>query len=277
MLLGGIGLVSALAAVGVCRSTGGFEGLGWIWMAPAVFVGSFLVLLAAAFAFLYVVCKRVDQTVPQEHDSPFYRQLTNLYIDALVTLARVRVKTAGLEQTPKEGRFLLVCNHQHMADPGILLKYFRKSQLAFISKQENRDMFIVGKLMHKILCQTLDRNNDRQALRTILKCIQLLKEDEVSVGVFPEGYTCKDGKLHKFRPGVFKIAQKAGVPIVVCTIRGTFGLFQRMKGLKRTDVELHLVGVIPAEELKGRTTVEISDRVHAMMARDLGEDLVAES
>lgn len=277
MLLGGIGLISALAAVAVCWGAGGFEGLGWLWMAPAVFVGSFLLLLVAAVAFLWATCRRVDQTVPQEHDSPFFRRLIGLYIDALVPLARVRVKTAGLEQTPKEGRFLLVCNHQHMADPGILLKYFKNSQLAFISKQENRDMFLVGKLMHRIMCQTLDRNNDRQALRTILKCIQLLKEDEVSIGVFPEGYTCKDGKLHKFRPGVFKIAQKAQVPIVVCTIRGTFGLFQRMKRLQRSDVQLHLVGVIPAEELKGLTTVEIGDRVHAMMAQDLGEDLVAES
>ena len=42
---------------------------------------------------------------------------------------------------------MLVCNHLHEADPAILLHYFKKSQLAFISKQENKDMLIVGKLM----------------------------------------------------------------------------------------------------------------------------------
>lgn len=277
MLLAGIGLISGLIAVAVCWASGAFLNLWWLLVLPGTFLVAGLVLLGAAVLFLYLVSRRVDQTVPQEHDSPFFRRLIGVYIDALVPLVRVRIKTAGLEQTPKEGRFLLVCNHQHMADPGILLKYFKNSQLAFISKQENRDMFLVGKLMHRIMCQTLDRDNDRQALRTIVKCIQLLKEDEVSIGVFPEGYTCKDGKLHKFRPGVFKIAQKAQVPIVVCTIRGTFGLFQRMKRLKPTNVELHLVGVIPAQELTGKTTIEIADRVHAMMAQDLGEDLVAES
>lgn len=277
MLLAGIGLISGLIAVAVCWASGAFLNLWWLLVLPGTFLVAGLVLLGAAVLFLYLVSRRVDQTVPQEHDSPFFRRLIGVYIDALVPLVRVRIKTAGLEQTPKEGRFLLVCNHQHMADPGILLKYFKNSQLAFISKQENRDMFLVGKLMHRIMCQTLDRDNDRQALRTIVKCIQLLKEDEVSIGVFPEGYTCKDGKLHKFRPGVFKIGQKAQVPIVVCTIRGTFGLFQRMKRLKPTNVELHLVGVIPAQELTGKTTIEIADRVHAMMAQDLGEDLVAES
>ena len=89
-----------------------------------------------------------------------------------------------------------------------------------------------------------------------------------------EGYTTKDGKIRHFRPGVFKIAQKTGVPIVVCTIDGTMPLFRNVVRLKRTPVELHLVDVIPAEELKGQTTVDIANRVHKLMADDLGPDLV---
>ena len=115
------------------------------------------------------------------------------------------------------------------------------------------------------------RENDRAALKTILKCIQLLKDDEASIGVFPEGYTSKDGKLHHFRSGVFKIAQKAGVPIVVCTIRNTRQIFPNISHLKPTDVELHLVDVIPAEDLKGKTTVDIGNQVYEMMIGDLGE------
>ena len=46
--------------------------------------------------------------------------------------------------------------------------------------------------------------------------------------------------------------------------------------LKSTPVPLHLLEVIPAEELKGVTTVAISDRVRGIMAADLGSDLVAE-
>ena len=37
---------------------------------------------------------------------------------------------------------------------------------------------------------------------------------------------------------------------------------------------VHLVDVIPAEELKGVTTTEIAHRVHKLMADDLGPDLV---
>ena len=135
-------------------------------------------------------------------------------------------------------------------------------------------MFVVGKFMHKTLCQLVNRENDREALKTILKCIQILKEDKASICVFPEGYTSKDGKLHHFRSGVFKIAQKANVPIVICTLQNTNKVFSNVLKLKSTDVHLHIVDVIPAEELKGVTAVEVGDRVHGLMAEDLGPALV---
>jgi len=169
---------------------------------------------------------------------------------------------------------LLVCNHLSLLDPVILLAYFRKSQLAFISKQENNSMFLVGKLMHKILCQLINRENDREALKTIIACIRLIQEDAVSVGVFPEGYIHGDELLHPFRSGVFKIAQKANVPIVVCTLQNTQKVKKNMPQLKPTDVHLHLVGVLQPEEFEGLTTVDIANRVHAMMVEDLGPDLV---
>ena len=96
----------------------------------------------------------------------------------------------------------------------------------------------------------------------------------MSVAVFPEGYTSKDGLLHPFRSGVFKIAQKTKVPIVVCTVRNTNKVFRNIKHLKSTDVHLHLVGVLQPEQLEEMTTVEVASLVHQMMAEDLGPALV---
>lgn len=265
-LLFGIFGVSLLAASAVDLFTAAS-----VWVSLLTGLGCWLVLMGLAFGFLVLVCRLVDLEKPQEHDSKFYRIVMDIYIEALISLVLVRLHTRGLEKTPKEGRFLLVCNHLFLADPGILLHCFRKSQLAFVTKKENQTMFVVGKIMHKIMCQPIDRENDRSALKTILRCIQLIKDDEVSIGVFPEGYTSKDGKLHHFRSGVFKIAQKTEVPIVVCTIQNTREIFKNLAKLKKTDVHLHLVDVIPAEELKGRTTTEISDMVYERMIGDLGE------
>ena len=243
-----------------------------LWAAALLFAGCCLGLLALAFAFLCIVCAFVDIDKPQEEDSPFYRAVMNLYIEALIPLVRLKVEASGLEKTPREGRFLLVCNHQNESDPGILLHYFKRSQVAFISKKENRDLFAVGKIMHKTLCQLVNRENDREALKTILKCIQLIKEDKVSVGVFPEGGILVKDKLSHFRSGVLKIAQKAGVPIVVCTLKGTSDLFHNLKRLKKTYVQLNLVDVIPAEEVKTANTVELGERIYSMMLESLGPE-----
>lgn len=267
MLLKGLALLAAVLAVILCA------GLGWSWwLLPVIFAGADLLLIVLAFFLLWLLCLTVDLDRPQEHDSKFFRSIMYVYIEALISLVMVRLHTRGLEKTPKEGRFLLVCNHLFLADPGVLLHCFRKSQLAFVTKKENQSMFLIGKIMHKIMCQPIDRENDREALKTIVKCIQLIREDEVSIGVFPEGYTSKDGKLHPFRPGVFKIAQKTEVPIVICTIQNTRQIFPNLRKLKHTDVELHLVEVLQPEELKGKTTVEISNLVYEKMIADLGEN-----
>ena len=274
MLLCGMTAIAALTAIVTCVSSG--VGLHWLLTAPLSFVSSFLGLAVAFFLVLWISCLFVDQNKPQEKDSRFYRMLVDLCAPLVLTVGQARVHTKGLEQTPNSGRFLLVCNHLHEADPVILLKYFRKSQLAFIGKQETKSMFLVGPLMHKIMCQFVNRENDREALKTILTCIRLIKEDEVSIGVFPEGYIKPDRKLHHFRSGVFKIATKTNVPIVVCTLTNTNHIIKNFLHLKPTDIDLHLIKIIQPEEYAGMTTVELGDMVYQMMAEDLGPDRVSQ-
>lgn len=196
MLMGTIAVLSAIFSVLICFGANGFGTLAWLWILPVSFVGLFLGLAILAFLALWGLTAIVDMNKPQDTDSKFYRWLTYLYIDAVFVILQTRFHTTGLENVPKDGRFLLVCNHLNDLDPLSLLKHFKKSQLAFISKRENDEKFIVGKLMHKILCQPINRENDREALKTIVKCIQILKEDKASIAVFPEGYTSRDGKLH---------------------------------------------------------------------------------
>lgn len=270
MLFRGLLLLALVLAVLICALTGG----PWLWLLPVSFVGCFVVLLLLAFLFLWFMSSRVDLSVPQEEDDPFYRKLTVLYCQAIQTGLLIRLRTVGLEKIPTDGRFLLVCNHMSYLDPVLLMGNFPKSQLAFVSKQENEEMFIIGKLMHKVLAQTLNRENDREALKTILKCISIIKEDKASIAIFPEGYISDDGLLRHFRSGAFKIAQKAEVPIVVCTLRNTQAPFKNILRLHPTKVELRLLDVIPAQELKGVTTVDIGNRVYQMMAQDLGPELV---
>lgn len=270
MLLGIFTALSALGALGACLGSG--WGIHWLWLLPAVFAGSLVGFLVLSLLFLLVVVAPLDPKCQRDHDSRFYRTVTNLYIEMIITLVGLRFEVQGLEKRPRSGRFVLVSNHLHEIDPGVLMHFFPKSQLAFIAKKEVADMFVVGKLLPRLLCQFIDRENDREALKTIIRCIQLLKADEVSVGVFPEGGINAQRKFKHFRPGVFKIAQKAQVPIVVCTLRGTHHVISNLLKGKRSTVSVHVLDVIEPDWMEGKTTVEIADHIYGIMAADLGPE-----
>lgn len=274
MLIGIFAAISLLAAALLCVGVGAFAGLTWIWVLPLGCLVMFLLLAGLWFLLLQAMARGADMEQKQEKESRAYRWVLQNTIAALLPILGVRVHREGFHQEIPQGRFLLVCNHLHDIDPAILLRYFPKSQLAFIAKREVAAMPLVGPFLKKTMGQFVNRENDREALKTILECIRLIKEDQVSVAVFPEGYVSLDHRLHPFRPGVFKIAQKAKVPVVVCTLRDTYTALAKVKKLQGADIHLHLVGIIPAEELEGVTTVEVAHRVHDMMAADLGPDLV---
>lgn len=277
MLLGAFLIISVLAAVLICFGGGAFATAGWLWVLPVSFVGVFVGLLIVCFVVVVIMSAFVDMGKSHEKDAPLYRWVIHEAAKLIMPLLRARLHTSGLEKTPAEGRFLLVCNHLFDIDPVMLMLAFPKSTLAFISKRENDKKFIIGPFLRKIMCQPINRENDREALKTILKCIDLIKEDKASIGVFPEGYVSLDRLLHPFRNGVFKIALRTNVPVVVCTLRNTHMVLKNaMKG-KPTDIYLNLVDVIPAESLQGMSAVELGNKVHAMMAQDLGPDLVLQA
>ena len=264
ILLMGITVFSLICAV-LAFIGGGL--LAAVLALIAGWIGGLLLVLL----FLVAVCLPVDREIPPENDSKFFRLIAKLYIDLALHLGRIELRTEGLEKIPKEGRFMLVCNHLNELDPAVLLHCFASSQLAFISKKENKYLPIISQVMHKLMCPLIDRENDREALKTILRCIDMIRQDKVSIGVFPEGYVSLDGRLRHFRGGVFKIAQKTGVPIVVCTIRNTKKAMRDLFAMRKTWIELHLVDVVSAEDVKAAATMDMAERVYEIMISDLGE------
>ena len=276
MLLLWISLLSLAISLIVCASVNAFAALAWLWVLPVTALAAFLVIVGIGFGLLMLMCKKVDQSVPQDGDDKLYRVVTEQIIGAAMPFLRIHIKKKGLEKLPAEGRFLLVCNHTNDSDPIILLDCLRGRQLAFVSKRENANMFVIGPMMHKIQCQLINRENDREALKTILKCIQIIKEDKASIGIFPEGGIDDDGLLHHFKPGVFKIAQKANVPVVVCTLKNTKPVVHNILHLKPSHVEMTVLETIPAERVKVSNTVELAHYCHDLMAEDLGPELTAD-
>ena len=274
MLLGLLCALSFMAAVLLCAGTGAFDTFAFLWLIPVGFLGTFLVLLALGFGIFLLICRFIDPEKQREKETPWFRWLVMEIIQVLFAVLPIRLRTKGFEKAPADGRFLLVCNHLDNIDPAFLLHCFRQHPIAFVAKREAKNMFLVNKVMPMLLCPYINRENDKEALKTILRCISFLKTDTVSVGIFPEGRINQYRKLAHFRPGVFKIAQKAQVPIVVCTLQGTNHALKKVMKLQPAPVDVHLLEVLPPEFIADKTTVEVAEYVYDLMAKDLGPENV---
>lgn len=226
-------------------------------------LGALLAVLILYFLFLGVCALLVSPDKTYEKNSPFYRFLLESATAVAIKLLRIRVHISGIEKIPKDEKVLFVCNHRSNYDPLITWCALNKWKIAFVSKPENFKVPFFGRIIRKCCFLPIDRENPRKAIVTINKAAKLLKKQEVSVGIYPEGTRSKNCRLLPFHNGVFKIAQKAEVPIVVLSITGTEKISKRTP-FQHTDVYLDVLEVFPSENIK-----ELKTEMIGMMVRQL--------
>lgn len=177
---------------------------------------------------------------------------------------RVKITVKGKNKLPGSSRFLFVCNHISWLDPAIAMVILRKYHIAFISRKENYSYPIANKFLYKTACLAIDRDNDREALKTINKAVEFLKSGACAIGIYPEGWITKDGKLQEFRHGAFRIAKKAEAPVVVAKISGAEKILKKPLW-KKCEVLLEIKDVIPKEYVSEHKTKEISEHAREIM------------
>ena len=255
-------LLSLALSCGICAAAG-YSGLQLAGMLLLWFAAVFAASLLAYLLFLVVTSLFADRERPVERPSRFYRGLIQYSSAVIAVLGRVRLHLSGGELIPA-GRFLLVCNHRSNFDPLLTGWLLRRYELSFITKPENIARPVAGRLAHRAGYLAIDRENDRAALRTVLAAADLLKRNVCSICVYPEGTRNRAAEMLPFRNGAFKIAQKAGVPIVVAVIRGTDEI-ERHFPLRRSEVTLRICGVMDAETVRCSSTAEIGAEVRKQM------------
>lgn len=214
-----------------------------------------LAIILLWIALLGVSALLVNPKKTYPTDSPYYRALLNAATAVMVAVLRIRVHVSGAELVPEQ-RFLLVCNHRSNFDPILTWYALRNRQLAFISKPENFRIPIFGRIIRRCGFLAIDRENAKNALGTVNEAAQRLRSDAMCIAVYPEGTRSKTGELLPFHNGVFKIAQRADAPIVVCTIRGTEQI-RRRTPWRSTDVYLDILQCIDAPSVKELRTAEL--------------------
>lgn len=225
-----------------------------------MFIGCFIINVAVYFLILFLWSFTVNKNKERTKVSCFHRSLFVETITMALTFLNVHVHIEGKEKIPKDQRYLVVANHLSNYDPMSVLSSLRKEKIVFISKPENFNIKMVGSLMHMSGFMAIDRDNVRNAMKTINKAADYIKSGESNIFIFPEGTRNRTEKpLLEFRNGAFKIATKAQCPIVVLALSETEKVKHNIP--RRSDVYVKVVDVISAEKVAEMRTADISDMV----------------
>lgn len=162
--------------------------------------------------------------------------IVNVAFRLCLLLAGTKVTVIGEENIPQDTAVLYVGNHRSIFD--ILLTYVRVPRpTGYISKKEMAKVPLLNIWMKNLHCLFLDRDNIKEGLKTILQAVEKAKSG-ISICIFPEGTRNRvPDTLLPFHEGSFKIAEKAGVPIIPMTINNSSAIFEdHFPKIKKTHV-----------------------------------------
>lgn len=266
MLLKGMGILSVIAAGISCI----FFVPDKIFLVPVVLVGTFVVLVLLWCLFCSICAAFIDMSKDYDTHSPFYRYFVNNIIESLEIFMNIKTHYSGKECLPKE-KFLLVCNHRSAMDPLLTMGILREYNMGFVAKKDIYKIPVIRRLMHRCFCPRLDREDMKQQAKTIIRAGKLIKSQEASVGIYPEGTRNKKSEdMLPFMSGSFKIAKKAECPIVVSIIRNAEKISKNAP-FKRTHVHIEFIGVLDKEFVASHNTNELSEAARAMMEEKMAQ------
>jgi len=138
---------------------------------------------------------------------------TARYIGKITKLLGFDVEVRVPESVKNLGSAVYVANHQNSYDLFTMANAIRPGTVS-VGKKSLKWIPIFGQMYWLTGNILLDRKNTSKAMGTIMLTAKKIKENKLSVWMFPEGTRSRGRGLLPFKTGAFHTAAQAGVPIV---------------------------------------------------------------
>jgi len=177
----------------------------------------------------------------------FYWLMKHWVIGPLLTTV-FRPWVTGLENVPRTGPIIVVCNHLSFVD-SIFLPLMIDRQMAFLAKSD----YFTGKGLKGWLVRffmtsagqlPIDRTGGKASEASLNAGLQILAEGGV-LAIYPEGTRSPDGRMYRGRTGVARMILEAHVPVIPAAVIGT----EKVMPLGSTIPKVHKVGVVIGKPL----------------------------
>jgi 1-acyl-sn-glycerol-3-phosphate acyltransferase len=179
-----------------------------------------------------------------------------------------RIQVYGTENVSADQNYVYMANHSSLIDTPALFAYL-PHQFRIMAKKELFWVPFMGWHLWSAGNFPIDRSDPRKTAKSLRSVIEGVRAGK-SLAVFPEGTRTPDGRLQEFKHGAFKIAVRAGVPIVPVSIRGTFKLLPKTTLAPRPGrVDVIIGEPIDTREYSDRNLGELIARTRAAIEDNL--------
>lgn len=167
---------------------------------------------------------------------------------------------------PRRGPYVIVSNHQSLADILVLFRTYLPYK--WVSKSSVFKVPFLGWNMFLNRYVGLVRGDKKSIGRMVDACRAWLDRG-VSVLIFPEGTRSPDGNLLPFKVGAFRIAREAGVKVLPMVLDGTAGTLPKHGLVLNSVSRMHLKMLPPMEVSSYESDEAAAAAVREVMAREL--------
>ncbi len=176
------------------------------------------------------------------------------FVVAPATRVLFRPWVKGLGNVPASGPAILACNHLSVSD-SVFMPAMLDRQVHFLAKKEyftgpGVKGWVTRKFFEAANQLPMDRSGGAASLRSLEAGVDCLRRGDL-LGIYPEGTRSPDGRLHRGKIGVAKLALATGAPVVPIAMIGT----DRVQPIGRSLPSIRRLGMIFGEPL------DFSDRV----------------
>jgi 1-acyl-sn-glycerol-3-phosphate acyltransferase len=197
-------------------------------------------------------------------------RVASLWAWLILKTCGVEVEVRGSENLVPGRTYVLASNHQSLFDTPIVFAYLPLSFRILYKKSLNRIPFLGW---HLFLSGHIgvERENPSKARKSLEDAAERIRGG-TSVVVFPEGTRSFDGAMRSFRKGSFRLAVKAGIPVVPLTIDGSHLVMKRGKvTVYPGTVRLTIGEPLAVEGLTDADSRALSEKVREAVEERLGK------
>ena len=143
-----------------------------------------------------------------------------------------RPKVTGLEHIPREGGAIIAANHVSFLDPLLLPLVVPRRRVMFLTKVKYIDKPFLRWILTGAGVIPVATDDPRAIGDSVTAAVEVVRSGRL-VGIFPEGTRSPDGRLHRGKTGVARVALESGAPVIPVGIIGTDLAFPRGARLPR--------------------------------------------